>query len=973
MTLFMKRVRAATNSDEERKCVDKELAKIRKYFADKGISPYDRKKCVWKLIYIAALGYDVNLGHAEALHLISSVRHSEKLAGYMAMSLLFAEELLETHSYILSSVRFDLENGNEHSQSLVLCALANFPASVFLQNFTDIVAKIAFGGSGNTFYVQKRAILCLACFVKKNPSIYQESWEENYPGLLQSRSVGVLMSACSYFLICGEKVGVKRLFPIADIIVNLLTSIVETPMVFSSDYIYYGLSCPWLQVKLLRLLHLLPPPNKESTRTAITGLLSAIISQTEVGSSVNRNNVEHAILFEAIRVAGRYGRYVSKGLAEEIQEMLFKYIRVREPNIRYLALEAVTALEPSAELLKRVNEHRNAILVSLRDKDLSICKRALNVLFSLCNKESAEGIVSDLLDYLKEADTSVRDELILKIALLAEKYGDSILWYIDVIIKILEVAGSTVSDDIWIRISQVVTGFSGGAEGNIETQRYAVNKVFNALNTAHADEPLVKLGAYVLGEYGELLDKSFARQFEVLSRHFHSCSPAGRAMLLSAFAKIAGKSKEVRKAVVEFVEGAQMHWDLDVQQRASEYVALIKSKEFESKKDELFDKVPVFPESFLYDNIILKSLREMQLKKLGEAKADGAKVQIEASIAQKSGPEKREVSEALGREAHKSRPHREKDSYDVYQTMSVPAAASSHPFHSRHPDKFAPEPTVDPAQIVALRAPKENPENWKKLIPVKAKEGNIFENDVIAVTLKGEFHKFTGKVVLKFVGKEDKVENVVVELQTPAGLEAQCSKVKYAEHPMVMVHVMLVAPSDLPPLLKVSFQSSGVQEQIRFALPVLLSKFIEPLDLPLDKFREVWNDITLNKPKSFEKLDVILKNPAPSHLAHTDVLKRIAQLLTDYFGLHVIAPADLSNFTEISAVGQVLLKNAEQKKFPTSTGAMLTPTMVPIFAQAEFFPDVSMSEFRFSIRSSDVVKVSGAVLSLFKFFVNPTS
>jgi len=972
LTLFIKRIRNTTNNDEEEQCVEKELAKIRKYFVDKGISSYNRKKCVWKLIYISVLGYDVNFGHAEALHLITSMKYTEKLSGYMAMSLLFTESLLETYAYIINSIKFDLENGNEMTQSAVLCSLTTFSAKVFIDNFSNIVAKIAFGESGNTFYVQKRAILCLTSFLRKEPGIYKEEWEMNYATVLQSKSVGVLTSACSYFLTCGEKVGIKRLFPIADIILNLLTSIIETPMLFSSDYLYHDLSCPWLQAKLLRLLYILPPPSKETTRETIVTLLESIISQVETGTDVNRNNAEHAILFEAIRVANRYGKFGSKSLLEKMQDMLFKYIKVKEPNIRYLALEAIATLEPTPELFKKINGQRNVILISLRDKDISIRKRALNVLFSLCNKDSAAGIVNDLLDYLKEADATIRDELMLKIALLAEKYGDSILWYIDVIIKILKVGGNAVSDDVWIRISQVVTGFAGGAEGNIETQRYAVNKVFNSLNTAHADEPLVKLGAYIIGEYGELLEKGYNKQFEVLSRHYYNCSPSGRSMVLSAFVKMAAKSSAIKKNIMKFMEGLQADWDLDIEQRASEYVALINSKNFETKKAELFDKVPAFPESFLYNNIILKSLKEMQFKKLGNVKAESIKVQIEPSIVQKSGPEKEEVSEVFGKEVRKSKASG-KANIEQYKTMSVPVATNMHPFHTKHPEKFAGEPTIDPSHIAALKAPKENSDNWKKLILIKAREGTIFENDVITVALKVEFHKFTGKVILKFIGKQGEIENVVVELQAPPGLEAQCSKVKYIDNPMVMIQMMVTSPLELPPLLKVSFQASGSQQQICFALPVLLSKFIEPLDLPLAKFQEIWNDITINKPKTFEKLDVILKNPAPSHLAHTDVLKRIAQLLTEYFGFRVIPPADLKDFTEVSAVGQILLKNPEQVKFPSSATAMLTPIMVPIFVQAEFFPDISLNEFRFSIRSSDVVKVSGAVLSLFKFFVNPTS
>ena len=57
-----------------------------------------------------------------------------------------------------------------------------------------------------------------------------------------------------------------------------------------------------------------------------------------------------------------------------------------------------------------------------------------------------------------------------------------------------------------------------------------------------------------------------------------------------------------------------------------------------------------------------------------------------------------------------------------------------------------------------------------------------------------------------------------------------------------------------------------------------------------EKFVTVWTDITGNRPDTFEKLDLVLKNPAPAHVPVEDVLKKIANLLTNCLGLKVLAP-----------------------------------------------------------------------------------
>ncbi len=53
-----------------------ELAKIRERFTtEKGLNAYQRKKYVWKLLYIHILGYEVDFGYQEAAALINSNKY----------------------------------------------------------------------------------------------------------------------------------------------------------------------------------------------------------------------------------------------------------------------------------------------------------------------------------------------------------------------------------------------------------------------------------------------------------------------------------------------------------------------------------------------------------------------------------------------------------------------------------------------------------------------------------------------------------------------------------------------------------------------------------------------------------------------------------------------------------------------------------------------------------------------------------
>lgn len=61
-------------------------------------------------------------------------------------------------------------------------------------------------------------------------------------------------------------------------------------------------------------------------------------------------------------------------------------------------------------------------MATLKDADISIRRRGLDLLFTMCNNQNVRDIVDELLKYLEIADFTMRDELVLKTAVLAERY-----------------------------------------------------------------------------------------------------------------------------------------------------------------------------------------------------------------------------------------------------------------------------------------------------------------------------------------------------------------------------------------------------------------------------------------------------------------------------------------------------------------------------------------------------------------------
>lgn len=66
----------------------------------------------------------------------------------------------------------------------------------------------------------------------------------------------------------------------------------------------------------------------------------------------------------------------------------------------------------------------------------------------MCDKTNAMEIVEEMLNYLKTADYSIREEMVLKVAILAERYAVDYTWYVDTILRLIGIAGDYVSEEV---------------------------------------------------------------------------------------------------------------------------------------------------------------------------------------------------------------------------------------------------------------------------------------------------------------------------------------------------------------------------------------------------------------------------------------------------------------------------------------------------------------------------------------------
>ncbi|KAK4396776.1 AP-2 complex subunit alpha-1 [Sesamum angolense] len=400
--------------------------------------------------------------------------------GYIVTSCL----LNENHDFLrlaINAVRNDIIGRNETFQCLALTLVGNIGGREFAESLAPDVQKLLISSSCRPL-VRKKAALCLLRLYRKNPDVVNvDGWSDRMAQLLDERDLGVLTSSMSLLvaLVSNNHEAYWSCLPKCVKILERLAKNQDVPQ----EYTYYGIPSPWLQVKTMRALQYFPTVEDPNTRRSLFEVLQRILMGTDVVKNVNKNNASHAVLFEALALVMHLD--AEKEMMSQCVALLGKFISVREPNIRYLGLENMTRMLMVTDVQDIIKRHQAQIITSLKDPDISIRRRALDLLYGMCDVSNAKDIVEELLQYLSTADFAMREELSLKAAILAEKFAPDLSWYVDVILQLIDKAGDFVSDDIWFRVVQFVTN-------NEDLQPYAALKAREYLDKHAIHETMVK-------------------------------------------------------------------------------------------------------------------------------------------------------------------------------------------------------------------------------------------------------------------------------------------------------------------------------------------------------------------------------------------------------------------------------------------------------------------------------------------------
>lgn len=877
LCVFISDIRNCKSKEAEIRRINKELANIRnKFRGDKAIDGYQKKKYVCKLLFIFLLGHDIDFGHMEAVNLLSSNKYSEKQIGYLFISVLMNSNS-DLMRLIIQSIKNDLSSKNPIHVNLALQCIANIGIGrEMAETFAPEIPKLLV--SGDTIDVVKQsAALCLLRLFRAMPEMTLSSeWTSRIIHLLNDQHMGVVTAAVSLInsLVQKNPDEYRGCVPLA---VSRLSRIVTASSYTDfQDYSYYFIPAPWLSVKLLRLLQNYPPPEDPGVQGRLMECLETILNKAQEPPKlrkVQHSNAKNAVLFEAISLIIHMDSQQTQPILVRACNQLGQFLQHRETNLRYLALESMCLLATSEFSHDAVKKHQETVINALKtERDVSVRQRAVDLLYAMCDKTNAEEIVAEMLKYLETADYSIREEMVLKVAILAEKYASDYTWYVDVILKLIRIAGDYVSEEVWYRVIQIVINRE-------DVQGYAAKTVFEALQAPAVHENMVKVAGYILGEFGNLIagdPRSSPRiQFNLLHSKYHLCSLSTRALLLTTYVKFINLFNEIKPDIQQVLatDSNIRNSDAELQQRAAEYLALSKVASPDILATVL-EEMPPFPERESSILAILKKKKpgvtdnvppSYSTNKENRPPSDydsGVKQATQALPTESATNDLLSLSTGMSaaNTSPSSNPLVQQSNADLLAnvfgdlpgptsgapTTNAPAAASVDPFGS--PAMIMNE--NNNAQMQG-QVTVPNSEAIKKL--VCKNNGVIFENYLLQIGVKCEFKKSLGRVNLFYGNKSDNhLSYFSIDLRIPPatqkGLSFEVkpieSTVKAKTQVQQIMNVECLEYFDELPEIHISFMNGLVKEDLDLKLPVFLNKFFEAITMSREDFMARWKNLT---------------------------------------------------------------------------------------------------------------------------------
>ena len=417
----------------------------------------------------------------ECLKLIASPRYTDKRIGYLGAMLLL-DERQDVHLLVTQSLKNDLSHSNQYIAGLALCTLGSILSAEMSRDLAIDVEKLIKHANP---YLKKKAILCAIRIIRKVPDL-TEIYVPSVRNLLNEKNHGVLMGAIGLIgEMCTKSPDILAYFrKLVPNLVRILKNLILSG--YSPDHDVTGISDPFLQVRIIRLLRILGK-NDADASDAMNDILAQVCTNTETSKNAG-NSILHETVLTIMDIKSEPALRV---LAINI---LGRFLLNTDKNIRYVALN--TLLKVVHADLSSIQRHRGTIVECLKDPDVSIKRRAMELCFALINTANIVEMVDELMTFLGTCEPEFKADCSSNLFIAMEKYAPSKSWHVDQMTRVLKTAGNHIRDDI-------VSSFIVLISNMPDIQFYTMNQLVKLIKDDVTQQPLVQVATWCLGEFGE--------------------------------------------------------------------------------------------------------------------------------------------------------------------------------------------------------------------------------------------------------------------------------------------------------------------------------------------------------------------------------------------------------------------------------------------------------------------------------------
>ena len=359
--------------------------------------------------------------------------------------------------------------------------------------------------------------------------------------------------------------------------------------------------------------------------------MNDILAQVATNTETTKN-VGNAILYET--VLSIMDIQSESGLRVLAVNILGRFLLNNDKNIRYVALN--TLLKTVAMDSQAVQRHRATVLECLKDPDVTIKRRAMELCLALITQQNYKTMSKELISFLETAEPEFKAQCSSSMVIAAERFAPGKRAHIDTLLDVLKTAGNYVRDDVIFNTIQLVSS------SEPEMQSYVVHESWSSIRgEAHnisEKQPMTQVACWCIGEYGKyLLDGSgggggdggsgVVSEDEVIEVYqkilfAHHTSIVTKQYGLMSLTKLSTRFPNATPNIQEIIDAFGSHVQIDLQQRGVEYSQLF--RRFDGMRAALLEPMPPLERDTSMDSETATTTRQNGFPTASEPSVNGA-------------------------------------------------------------------------------------------------------------------------------------------------------------------------------------------------------------------------------------------------------------------------------------------------------------------------------------------------------------